>query len=125
MKEFSQNEGEFNESVSRFEQMLKRKERYYFDRDDLEDIVEFYINVNHHQKALKAIHFAEGQFPDTTFFTLRKSQLLSANGQYDEALRLLNDLEIFEPGNPEIFVTRGSIYAMQSRPAEAIESIND
>lgn len=122
MNEFSEEYENPKFAVKRFETMLQLNEQYYFDRDDLENIVEFYIHENHHQKALRVIKFASGQYPDSTYFLLRKSQLLSADGKYDDALDLLNEVEIFEPGNPEVFITRGGIYAMLGRSSDAIES---
>jgi tetratricopeptide (TPR) repeat protein len=115
-------EDDISPMVSRFEEMIKQNDAYYFERHDLEDIVDYYINTNHHQKALKAIRFATNQYPDSTFFLLRKSQLIAAEGQYDESLNLLEQLEIFESGNPEVFITKGSIYSMLARPKDAIQS---
>lgn len=123
MNEFPKEEQEHvSLAVKRFEQMLRLKEAYFFDHDDLEDIISFYLQENLQQKALKAIRFASGQYPGSTVFVLRKSQVLAAGGQFQEALDLLEDLEIFEPGNPEIHITRGGIYSMTGNAAASIES---
>jgi tetratricopeptide (TPR) repeat protein len=122
MNENYQDDHTTDVAVRRFEKMLRENANYFFDLDDLENIVEFYIIENHHHKAMKAISYAKGQYPDSTYFTLRKSQLLSADGQYDTALSLLDEVEIFEPSNPEIFMTRGGIYSMLGKPQEAINA---
>ena len=82
--------------VSRFEEMLKRNEAYYFERQDLEDIVDYYIQENAPQKAMRAIRFADSQYPDTSFFTLRKAQLWASNGKHQEALDAVEHLILFE-----------------------------
>ncbi|MCB0820716.1 MAG: hypothetical protein KDC13_08840, partial [Bacteroidetes bacterium] len=122
MNEYPEENENNDLAVKRFEQMLRDNDEYFFDRDDLEQIVEHYILGNHHNKALKAISFATGQYPGSTYFLLRKSQLLSAEGRYKEALDLLDEVEIFEPGNPEIAITRGGIYSMLSLPEKSIEA---
>ena len=48
--------------VSRFEEMLERNEAYYFERQDLEDIVDYYIQENAHQAHLFDLWIDPGIF---------------------------------------------------------------
>ncbi|MBX7203376.1 MAG: tetratricopeptide repeat protein [Bacteroidia bacterium] len=121
MSDYSKEEQEHViKAVGRFEQMLRLKEAYYFEHDDLETIIAYYLEGNFHQKALKAIRFATGQYPDSSVFLLRKSQLLASSGDFEAALALLEELEIFEPGNVEIYITRGGINSMLGKPEASI-----
>ena len=58
--------------VDRYEQMLADETQYFFDAEELEDIVEYYIEKNNTKKSLQAIEFAIGQYPFSTIFSIKK-----------------------------------------------------
>jgi hypothetical protein len=51
MKEYQEENTNQETAVRRFELMLRNNDEYYFEHDDLEQIVEHYIMENHHNKA--------------------------------------------------------------------------
>jgi isopropylmalate/homocitrate/citramalate synthase len=71
--EFSHNENELKELVKRFENMLEKGHREYFESEQFEDLVEHYIDENNIPKALKAIEIAGLHYPFSVFFSLRKA----------------------------------------------------
>lgn len=97
--------------VSRFEQMLLHNESYYFDLDECEDMLEFYLDRNDTQSALQVIQHAKELFPDSTITMLREAQILAGNGKTSEAIKILKKLEILEEGNEEIHITLATIYS--------------
>lgn len=121
MNDYSREEQEkISVAVNRFEKMIRLSENYFFDHEELEKIIEHYMLKNLHQKAMKVIRFAKDQYPSSGVFILRKSQVLSASGKFKEALVLLEKLDVLEPGNPEIPLTRGGIFSMLDNPQKSI-----
>jgi tetratricopeptide (TPR) repeat protein len=107
--------------VNRYEKMLANNESYYFDIDQLEEIVDFYCDNNKFNLALTVIDYAYGLFPDNTTMMLRESQILAGMGQLSSALRCLKKLVHFEPRNQEAYLTMGSIYSQLREHKKAID----
>lgn len=111
----------FNTELKRFEKMLNEESAYFFDAEILEQIIEHYIINNQLKKGLKAADFGKEQHPSNVVFDLRKAQILSTTGQLKESLLILQSLEKLEPYNPEIFITRASVFSQLRDHAKAIK----
>ncbi len=111
----------FNSELDRFEKMLKEEDAYYFDAEILEQIVEHFIIKNQLKKGLKATEFAKNQHPSSNVFDLRKAQILSSTGQLKESLLILQSLEKIDPYNPEVFITKASVFSQLRDHTKAIK----
>jgi len=112
---------QFNAELERFEAMIETKESYYFDSEVLEQIIDHFIIKNHVKQALLAIDFAKEQHPALTVFDLRKAQIYSTTGQLKESLLILQILEKADPLNPEIFITKASVFSQLRDHEKAIK----
>src|SRR3954470_1309261 len=125
-EEFSENEDRgaeyLLELITRFEELISTGKNSFFDADELEEIVEYYIEKNNSKKSLQAIEFALGQYPFSTIFYLRKAQIFAATNQSQKALEILSYVESMEPSNAELFMTKGSIYSQMGLTDQAIEN---
>lgn len=112
---------QFNSELKRFEEMIKTEDAFYFDGETLEQIIEHFIINNQLKKGLKAVNFAKLQHPSNIVFDLRKAQILSTTGQLKESLLILQELEKLEPYNPEIFITKASVFSQLRDHPKAIK----
>src|SRR5512136_1355366 len=101
-------EEEVNHVVQKFENMKKNNENYFFDVIEFETIIDYYIESNNSSKAFEAAAFASAQHPYSVSIQLRKARVLLDKGRAVEALRILKKLENIEPGNHEIYVSKGT-----------------
>lgn len=108
------------ELVTRYEQMLARNESWYFDIDQLEEIIDFYLDDNKFNEALRVIEYSRSLFPDNTSMMLREAQILAGMGQLSKSLKCLKKLERFEPKNEEVLLTMASIYSQLREHHKAI-----
>lgn len=108
--------------VKRFENMLVNSEVYYFESDELEEIIDHYFNSGNPTNLKKAIDFALDRYPNVTDFKIARAQFLAYNQKTQEALKLLNDVELIEPSNPDIYTTRGYIYSQMGLSEQAVEN---
>lgn len=111
----------FNSELERFEEMLSERKVYYFDAEMLEQIIEHFIIKNQLKKGLKAAKLGREQHPSNAVFDLRKAQILSTSGQLKESLLILQDLEKREPYNPEIYITKASVFSQLRDHSKAIK----
>jgi len=112
---------QFNSELERFETMVQTKGSYYFDSEVLEQIIDHFIIKNQVKQALLAIEFAKEQHPSLTVYDLRKAQIYSTTGQLKESLLILQALEKNDTSNPEIFITKASVFSQLRDHDKAIK----
>jgi len=115
-------DNDINKLVKRFESMLVNNEVYYFESDELIDIIDHYFNSGDPVNLKKAIDFSLERYPHVADLKIARAQFLAYNQKTQEALKLLNDVELVEPSNPDIYTTRGYIYSQMGLSEQAVEN---
>ena len=110
------------ELIEHFEDLMETGEGHFFDVEEFEAIIDYYLDRHKKSMSRAAITLAKEQHPSCNSFTIREVRLLSIESKYEKALRLLDELELLEPGNEDIYLTRGEIYGMMDRHQEAIDA---
>jgi tetratricopeptide (TPR) repeat protein len=110
---------EMLEAVSRFENMIRNKTNAYFDIEEFEDIIDYYIGNDDYNSALRATDLASRLHPSSTAIQLRRIQLLVDRGNPVEAFRLLERIEIIESKNPDVLFLKGKLLLYLNKPEEA------
>jgi tetratricopeptide (TPR) repeat protein len=95
-------EFEWEAPIERFEDMLKNKKNWFFDVEDFELLIDYYLDRGNFKKAGIALSFAQGQHPGATSILLRESQVLLTNGKLNKALKILDEIELLEPNSEEV-----------------------
>ncbi|MBG0859466.1 MAG: tetratricopeptide repeat protein [Bacteroidales bacterium] len=103
---------EIKQVVQKFERMRRNNESYFFDVIEFESIIDYYIDSNNSQKAFEAATLASKQHPNSVSIQLRKARVLLDRGRAVEALKILKRLENIEPGNHEIYISKGTAFGM-------------
>lgn len=116
-REFSQNS---DAPVTRFEQMLKTNQVYFFDAVEFETIIQFYIDTGEINLAKKALQMSINQHPFHIDLLLLKSELLIFDDAYEEAIQLLDTIEEMEPSNQEIYIQKAAIFSKGKNHQTAI-----
>lgn len=117
-REFSQNS---DAPVTRFEQMLKTNQVYFFDAVEFETIIQYYIDTGEINLAKKALQMGINQHPFHIDLLLLKSELLIFDDAHDEASQLLDTIEEMEPSNQEVYIQKAAIFSKNKRHQAAIE----
>ncbi len=113
------NGGDFDQLIDRYEEMLKNGNTYYFDVEDFEQILDYYIDVNHLGKALRAVKYAFKLHPYAVSLKIKKAQILLKDKNPNRALTTLNSIEKLEANNNELFITKGHANVMMGNTAQA------
>lgn len=114
-------DGNFQEEVQRFEEMLEFGTSYFFDSDKLESIIDHFLIGNQLKKALRCVQHALEHFPANYIFRIRKAQILSAMGKLNEALHILLEVEKIAPNEQELLLTKASVYSQLRQTQQAIK----
>jgi tetratricopeptide (TPR) repeat protein len=124
MEEFEQqNENssdELNQAIQRFEDMLNRNKRYYFDQSVLSEIIDFYIEKDDLVKAAEAANMGVELFPFSIESWLKKAMVLMESDKYDAALKILDKAEAMAPGDTNIMLMRSDVLLMNDEFEKAV-----
>ncbi len=120
MDNYEEDQEYLRELLERFENGVGEGGYSFFDSSELEDIIYYYFSESELLKARKAIDFAIEQFPAEISFQVFKAQYFLNNGEPEKALARLNSLDALDPQNPDIALTRATVYSSLHKHAEAI-----
>lgn len=120
MDNYEEDQEYLRELLERFESVSGDGGYSFFDSGELEDIIYYYFSESELAKALRAIDFAIEQFPAEVSFQVFKAQYFLNNNEPEKALARLNSLDALDPQNPDISLTRATVYSTMHKHAEAI-----
>ncbi len=121
MQQFSNDNN--NLPLSKFELMLKTNSVYFFDANEFEEIILFYVDNGKFSLAKKALKLGLTQHPSSIGLKLIKIEILILDEKLDEAEEALNELQKIEPSNEEIYIQRATILSKRGNHKEAIVSL--
>lgn len=118
---FQNYDNKVRELVLAYEDMLRNGHQRYFDVDQLEVVIDYYLEHADIDMLEGAVAYGQRLFPGDDDMLLRKAHLLSAKGQHEQALSLLQDLERRNPDNTDIQYALGAVYSALEQPRRAIQ----
>ncbi len=119
------NHEEFDYPIQKFEHMLKTNEVLFFDTQDFENIISYYIDIGKVVLAKKAMKIGLEQHPNTASLLLLKADLLMFEEKHEESLKLLNELRELEPNNDEVHVLIANVYSKQDNHLASINHLKE
>ena len=119
--QLSNEEEDYNLSLSKFESMLKTNKVLFFDSEEFEEIILHYIDTGKTSLAKKALKLALEQHPKSTGLKLVQVEMLVYEDQLDLADKMLNELYAIEPNNEEIYIQKANICSKRDQHEKAVE----
>ena len=121
MTEFSNSND--NLPLSKFEKMLKTNSVYFFDSDEFEQIILYYVDNGKFSLAKKAINLGLSQHPSSVPLKLIQVELLVLDDKLEAAEKILDHLQDIEPSNEDIYIQKATIYSKKGKHKNAVESL--
>jgi len=109
-----------SQPIAKFESMLKTDDVYFFDAEDFEDIIHHYLNNGKISLAKKAIKIGLQQHPGSIELKLLHVEVLVFENSLELAEKILDQLQLLESTNEEIYVQRANIYSKKDNHEAAI-----
>jgi len=124
-REMMQNDDFLNEGMEEkaryFEQMLNSGETFFYDNDELGQLIDYYLDFEQIQKATLAIEFGETLYPFENNYKIKKAEVYIAQRNINGAIKLLEKYRSIEPNNSEIAKLLGDCYALALQYKRALE----
>lgn len=121
--QLSNEEEEYNLSLSRFESMLKTNKVFFFDSEEFENIILYYLDSGKINLANKALKLGMEQHPNSTGLKLVQVELCVFENKLEDAEKILKELYILEPTNEEIYIQQANIYSKKDNHLKAIDCL--
>ncbi len=118
--QLSEDQNNNKASLSRFESMLKTNSVFFFDADEFEEIIHYYLESGKIALAKKATKLGLEQHPSSINLKLFQVEMLVFENQLNQAEELLDNLSLLEKSNEEIFIQKANIYSRKHNHKKAI-----
>src|SRR5690606_17672070 len=109
-----------DKSISKFESMLKTDDVYFFDSEDFEEIIHYYLNNGKISLGKKAIQIGLEQHPNSLELKLLQVEVLAFEDKFEAAEKLLDEIQNIDANNEEIYIQRANIQSKQDNHQAAI-----
>ncbi|NQX80593.1 MAG: hypothetical protein HRT66_01175 [Flavobacteriaceae bacterium] len=100
--------------------MLKSNNLYFFDVDDFEEIIQYYLDYGNIIHAYKAVKIGLNQHPNSLEILLLKVDLLLLENKTSQACEILNYLDLTYPEDEDVNIQKGFIYSNTRLHRQAI-----
>ena len=118
------NSDDFIAPISKFEAMLKTNKVLFFDAQEFESIVQYYIDYGKLNLADRALEIGMNQHPGNGELLLLKSEILIFEGDFKKSLEIIEIAEKIIPQHEEIFLQKATIASKSKQHSEAINFLN-
>ena len=105
----------------RFEDMLKNQRPAYFDAEEFELIIDYYMQNNDLKRSREAVDLAVAQHPDDVNLIIKNARQFLIENDPKQAFKLLDQIEP-QCDEPDYFLTLGSCYAALGKHHKAIDT---
>ncbi len=117
-------DGELKDLIKRFEINYSEGEYDYYTPENLNHIIDYYIDKPNYKTALKVAQVGIDQHPFDASFYSKKSFINTITDNTDLALQLVDVALDLDPNNPDYLAQKGSILELMNRPLEALEQFD-
>jgi tetratricopeptide (TPR) repeat protein len=105
--------------IKRYENVVRRKSRDYFDEEEFEMIIDHYLSINKSKEAIAAADRGSAQYPYSSELKLRYAEILIIRGDVARALQLLQHVEQMGVNDSDIHFLKARAYIRQKKFKEA------
>ena len=110
-----------NELVKKFEEMIENNEELYFDTEELEDIIIYYLELGDISFAEIATKYALKLHPNSLELKIKKFEVLLELENYTHAKELMQELKESSMESTDFLVCCAKYYSNLGNPRRAIE----
>ena len=112
------------QAIRKFESMLQTDDVYFFDSEDFEEIIHHYLGEGKALLAKRALEIGKEQHPQAIELKFLEIEILVSEDKLDQARLLIEEIELFDPMNEELFIQKANISSKIDDHKRAIDILN-
>lgn len=110
-----------NELASKFEEMIENNDELYFDTEELEDIIIYYLELGDISYAEMAVNYGLKLHPNSLEIKTKKLEVLLELENYPEAKAIIQELKAASMEDTDFLVCCAKYYSNLGNPRKSIE----
>jgi tetratricopeptide (TPR) repeat protein len=110
-----------SEIINRYLEMVKKKNRLYFDVFEFENIIDYFIEKNEIKLASEAISYALSIHPNAMSIMEKKAHVLINDGLHYQAMKILKEILKIEQYNSSATFLLGVVYCSVGEVSKALQ----
>ena len=110
---------EFEVLLRKYQDMRRGVQSIFFDVEEFEQIIDYYLDDFQYDEARAAANLGEKQHPSSVEIKYKFVHIFIEQGNAKKALALLEDIPVWEEGNPERFFLKGTAYCLIGKLKDA------
>lgn len=116
---------EIKELLIQYDNLRMGRPNSFIEKEGFERLIEYFDDKDQLQTALVVCEYAINQYPNTASLLLLKANLLVVTKQYKEGLLLLDESELLDNSDSNLYILKTEAYLaldMQQKAAEVLEN---
>jgi tetratricopeptide (TPR) repeat protein len=115
----SENKEEFQVLLRKYEDMRSGVQSIFFDVEEFEQIIDYYLDDFQYDEARDAANLGNKQHPSSIEIKYKFVHIFIEQGKPKKALALLEEIPLWEDGNPEPYFLKGTAYCLMGKLKDA------
>lgn len=116
---YHQDKEEMKELLRQYHNLKAGRSHSYLDEDSFERIIDFFDDAEDLSQALEAVDFAVERYPYSSLIQLKKADLLIAARRYHDALSTLDQAELLDSRDINLYILKTDAYLAMDQPEKA------
>ncbi len=104
---------------------LRNGNKHYLDEDAFERIIDYFDDCDDLSKALDAAETGLQYFPFSSQLLIKKADLLIAKHKYSQALLILEQAELFDSNNLNLYILKTDVFLALDQQAKAVDLLEN
>ncbi|MCW3074872.1 MAG: hypothetical protein JWP69_1941 [Flaviaesturariibacter sp.] len=109
------------ELLKQYENLRNGKSAIFLEEDAFEKIIDYYDDLEEFSKALEASDISLEYFPYSSALLLRKADVLLSSRKYEEALEILEKVELLDATDINLYILKTDIFLALDQQEKAVE----
>ncbi len=119
------NKNDIKQLMANYRNLREGKSHQFIDEENFDIIISYYDEREQFEKSLEAANFAVNQFPYSSTLLIKKADLLIATGKYKTALKILEQAEILDNSDFNLYILKTDAYLATDQQDKAIDLLEN
>jgi tetratricopeptide (TPR) repeat protein len=111
---------QLRELLKQFENLKKGYSHSFIEEDAFEKIIDYYQEKEDLVRAMEAAETGSEQFPYSSMLLIKKADIFLANRRYQDALDILEQAELLDSSNINLYILKTDAYLALDQPEKAV-----
>jgi tetratricopeptide (TPR) repeat protein len=116
---------DLKELLKRYQNLKTGRNQSFLDEESFEKIIDYFDDREEIPQAVEAVELAIEQYPYSALLLIKKADLMIASRQYNQAMQILEQAELLDGTNINIYILKTDVYLALDQQEKAVLLLQD